>query len=208
MFGWFDQPLIVNDRNISGLSQAPADGDRIESMSGHSKWSTIKHKKAIEDGRKGKAFTKIAKKIQIAAQKGKSGDPEMNPFLRTALEEARSVNMPSENVRRAIDKAVGGGPGVQMEEIIYEAYGPGGVAFLITTATDNRNRTGGEIKSIVDKAGGSLGSPGSVSYLKSISPIPLIHLGGEEYLGCISLIETLENEDDVIEVWTNLEPHE
>ncbi len=183
-------------------------GDRIESMSGHSKWSTIKHKKAIEDGKKGAAFTKIAKKIQIAAQKGKSADPEMNPFLRTALEEARSVNMPSDNVRRAIDKAIGGGVGVQMEEIIYEAYGPGGVGFLITAATDNRNRTGGEIKSIVDKAGGSLGSPGSVSYLKSISPVPLIHLEGGEYLSCTSLIETLENEDDVIEVWTNLEPNE
>jgi len=177
-------------------------------MSGHSKWSTIKHKKAIEDGRRGAAFTKIAKKIQIAAQKGKSGDPEMNPFLRTALEEARSVNMPSENVRRAIDKAIGGGADSQMEEIIYEAYGPGGVGFLITAATDNRNRTGGEIKSIVDKAGGGLGSPGSVSYLKNISPIPLVHLGGGEYLHCSSLIETLESQDDVVEVWTNLESNE
>lgn len=177
-------------------------------MSGHSKWSTIKHKKAIEDGRKGAAFTKIAKKIQIAAQKGKSGDPEINPFLRTALEEARSVNMPSENVRRAIDKAIGGEEGVQMEEIIYEAYGAGGVGFLITTATDNRNRTGGEIKSIVDKAGGSLGSPGSVSYLKSIFPIPLVHLEGEEYSRCTFLIETLENQDDVVEVWSNLKSNE
>jgi len=208
VFGWFDQPLIVNDRNISDLSQAPVGGDRIESMSGHSKWSTIKHKKAIEDGKKGAAFTKIAKKIQIAAQKGKSADPEMNPFLRTALEEARSVNMPSDNVRRAIDKAIGGGLGVQMEEIIYEAYGPGGVGFLITAATDNRNRTGGEIKSIVDKAGGSLGSPGSVSYLNNISPVPLVHLEGDEYESCFSLIESLENQDDVVDVWSNLEPNE
>lgn len=177
-------------------------------MSGHSKWSTIKHKKAIEDGKKGAAFTKIAKKIQIAAQKGKSGDPEMNPFLRTALEEARSVNMPSENVRRAIEKAIGGGDGTQMEEIVYEAYGLGGVGFLITCATDNRNRTGGEIKSIVDKAGGSLGSPGSVSYLKNISPIPMIHLESEDYSRCFGLVEMLEDQDDVVEVWTNLEPNE
>jgi YebC/PmpR family DNA-binding regulatory protein len=177
-------------------------------MSGHSKWSTIKHKKAIEDGRKGAAFTKIAKKIQIAAQKGKSGDPEMNPFLRTALDEARSVNMPSENVRRAIDKALGGGDGMQMEEIIYEAYGPGGVGFLITAATDNRNRTGGEVKSILDKGGGNLGSPGSVSYLKNISPIPMIHLEDGEYSRCVGLIEVLENQDDVVDVWTNLEPNE
>lgn len=173
-------------------------------MSGHSKWSTIKHKKAAEDSRRGAAFTKIAKKIQIAAQKGKSGDPEMNPFLRTVLEEARSVNMPSENVRRAIDKALGGGDGSQMEEIVYEAYGPGGVGFLITAATDNRNRTGGELKSMIDKAGGSLGSPGSVSYLKHIDPIPMITLTGEDLERCLNLIEVLEDQDDVVEVWTNL----
>lgn len=174
-------------------------------MSGHSKWSTIKHKKAIEDSKRGAAFTKIAKKIQIAAKKGNSGDPEMNPSLRTVLDEARAVNMPSENVRRAIDKALGGGEGSQMEEIVYEAYGPGGVGFMITAATDNRNRTGGEIKSMVDKAGGSLGSPGSVSYLKNIQPLPMIHLEGEELSRCQQLIEALEDQDDVVDVWTNLE---
>lgn len=173
-------------------------------MSGHSKWSTIKHKKAVEDAKRGAAFTKIAKKIQIAAKKGNSGDPEANPYLRSVLEEARSVNMPSDNVRRAIDKALGGSEGSGMEEIVYEAYGPGGVGFLITAATDNRNRTGGEIKSIVDKAGGSLGSPGSVSYLKSIQPIPLIQLEGDDLSKCLALIGTLEDQDDVVEVWTNL----
>lgn len=200
--------MIVNDRNISDLSQVPVGGDRIESMSGHSKWSTIKHKKAIEDGKKGAAFTKIAKKIQIAAQKGKSGDPEMNSFLRTALEEARSINMPSDNVRRAIDKAIGGGDGTQMEEIVYEAYGPGGVGFLITAATDNRNRTGGEVKSILDKSEGNLGSPGSVSYLKNIQPVPMVHLGANDFSRCRQLIEFLEGQDDVLDVWTNLEPNE
>lgn len=174
-------------------------------MSGHSKWSTIKHKKAIEDAKRGAAFTKIAKKIQIAAKKGNSGDSELNPYLRTALDEARAVNMPSDNVRRAIDKALGGGEGSQMEEILYEAYGPGGVGFLITAATDNRNRTGGEIKTILDRAGGNLGSPGSVAYLKGIEPIPTITLEGEELNRCLHLIESLEEQDDVIDVWTNLE---
>lgn len=200
--------MIVNDRNISDLSQAPTGGDRIDCMSGHSKWSTIKHKKAIEDGKKGAAFTKIAKKIQIAAQKGKTGDPEINSFLRTALEEARSINMPSDNVRRAIDKAIGGGDDRKMEEIVYEAYGPGGVGLLITAATDNRNRTGGEIKSILDKVGGNLGSPGSVSYLKNIQPVPMIHLGTNDFSRCRQLIEFLEKQDDVLDVWTNLESNE
>ncbi|MEK7063862.1 MAG: YebC/PmpR family DNA-binding transcriptional regulator, partial [Patescibacteria group bacterium] len=107
-------------------------------MSGHSKWSTIKHKKAIEDAKKGSVFTKIAKKIQIATRRGNSDDPVINPFLRQALEEARSVNMPGDNVRRAIEKALGGAEGSQVEEISYEAYGPGGVGLLITAATDNR----------------------------------------------------------------------
>ncbi len=175
-------------------------------MSGHSKWSTIKHKKAVEDSKRGAAFTKIAKKIQIAAKKGNSGDPNANPYLRSVLDEARGVNMPSENVRRAIDKALGGGEGSQMEEIVYEAYGPGGVGLLITTATDNRNRTGGEIKLIVDRAGGSLGSPGSVSYLKNIQPVPVIQLSGDNLTQCLALIEALEEQDDVIDVWTNLDP--
>lgn len=173
-------------------------------MSGHSKWSTIKHKKAIEDNKRGAAFTKIAKKIQIAAKQGGSGDPQANPFLRAILDEARSVNMPSENIRRAIEKALGGGAGSQIEEIVYEAYGPGGVGFLVTTATDNRNRTAGELKLIIDRAGGNLGSPGSVSYLKHILPIPMINLTGADLENCQQLIEELSEHDDVVDVWTNL----
>lgn len=200
-------PLIVNDRNIIISRQAPELTLVIELvyMSGHSKWSTIKHKKAIEDAKKGVSFTKIAKKIQIAAKKGGSGDSDKNPYLRTILEEARAVNMPSENVRRAIEKALGGPEGPAIEEIIYEGYGPGGIGFLITSATDNRNRTGGEIKSLFDKSGGSLGSPGSVSYLKSIEPVPLIRLSGDDRNRCLHLIEDFENHDDVLDVWTNLD---
>lgn len=180
-------------------------GCKIVPMSGHSKWSTIKHKKAAEDAKRGAAFTKIAKKIQIAAKQGGSGDPEANPFLRTILEEAKSVNMPSDNVRRAIDRALGGSEGSQLTEVVYEAYGPGGVGFLITTATDNRNRTSGEIKLILDRAGGSLGSPGSVSYLKNIQPTPMISLSDGELGCCRELIGSLMEHDDVVEVWTNLE---
>lgn len=173
-------------------------------MSGHSKWSTIKHKKADTDAKRGAVFTKIAKKIQIAAKKGGSGDAEVNPYLRTVLDEARAVNMPSENVRRAIEKALGGGGSVQLTEIVYEGYGPGGVGFMITAATDNKNRTSGELKSTIDKAGGSLGSPGSVSYLRHIDPIPMVSLMGDDLIKCQSLIEALEDHEDVVDVWTNL----
>lgn len=189
---------IVNSRIIGRL------WCKIESMSGHSKWSTIKHKKAVEDQKKGAVFTKIAKKIQIAVRKGNSGDLEANPFLRGILEEARGVSMPMENVKRAVDKALGAAGGGQMEEVVYEIYGPGGVGLLVTTATDNRNRTGGEIKLIVDRADGSLGAPGSVSYLKNINPTPLILLSGDDLDRCIRLIEHLSDHDDVVDVWTNL----
>lgn len=174
-------------------------------MSGHSKWSTIKHKKAIEDQKRGVVFTKIAKKIQIAVRKGNSGDFEANPYLRSILEEARGVSMPMENIKRAIDKALGTSDGDQVEEIVYEIYGPGGVGLLVTAATDNRNRTGGEIKLIIDRAGGSLGSPGSVSYLKNINPIPLVTLVGDDLDRCTKLIGQLSDHDDVLDVWTNLD---
>src|SRR3990167_4062494 len=193
------RPLVVNDRNIKIDSQAPAyltshlqelfvhgsksdiggAGDKIRVMSGHSKWSTIKHKKAIEDAKRGAAFTKIAKKIQIAAKMGGSGDSESNPFLRAVLEEARGVNMPSDNIRRAIEKAMGGGEDSQIEEIVYEAYGPGG---------------------------GSLGAPGSVSYLKHIQPVPMITLAGGDKENCQRLMAVLSEHEDVVAVWTNLEP--
>ena len=135
-------------------------------MSGHSKWSTIKHQKAIEDAKKGASFTKIAKKIHIAVKKGASGDPNANPYLRTAVEEARSVNMPSENVKRAIEKALGSGEGSNAEEVVYEAYGSGGVGVMITAVTDNRNRTAAEINAILNRHEAKLGGPGSVSYMK------------------------------------------
>jgi len=119
-------------------------------MSGHSKWSTIKHQKAIEDNKRSAMFTKIAKKIHIAVKKGESGDVLSNPFLRACVDEARSVNMPMENIKRAIDKGLGAGGENTAEEIVYEAYSRDGVGIMVTTVTDNRNRTAAEINSVLN----------------------------------------------------------
>lgn len=173
-------------------------------MSGHSKWSTIKHQKAIEDSKRSAVFTKIAKKIRIAVQSGGSGDPNTNHFLRTVVDEARSVNMPMENIKRAIDRAIGGSDGQNSEEVVYEAYGVGGVGIIITAITDNRNRTSGEVKNLLDKYEAKLGGPGSVSYMKSIVPMPTISLSVEQSNFLDKLIVALNNNDDVVEVWTNM----
>lgn len=133
-------------------------------MSGHSKWSQIKHKKAHTDAKKGKAFTKIVKEISVAARFG-GGDPDGNPRLRTAIEKAKEVNMPHDNIKRAIMKGTGELPGVTYEEIVYEGYGPAGVAMLIEVLTDNKNRTVPEIRHMMSKSGGSLGETGCVSWI-------------------------------------------
>ena len=132
-------------------------------MSGHSKWSTIKRQKGVTDAKRGALFTKVAREISVAARQG-GGDPDANYRLRLAVEKARSVNMPSDNIKRTIDKATGGGEGEQFEEIVYEGYGPGGVAVLVEAQTDNRNRTAGEIRSIFTKAGGQLAGSGAVAW--------------------------------------------
>lgn len=133
-------------------------------MSGHSKWSTIKHKKAATDAKRGKIFTKLIKEITVAARLG-GGDPEGNPRLRQALLTAKAANMPGENTNRAIKKGTGELEGVNYEEITYEGYGPGGVAILIETVTDNKNRTVGEIRTILGKNGGSMGENGCVAWI-------------------------------------------
>jgi YebC/PmpR family DNA-binding regulatory protein len=132
-------------------------------MSGHSKWSTIKRQKGVTDAKRGALFTKVAREISVAARQG-GGDPEANYRLRLAIEKARSVNMPSDNIKRTIDKATGGGEAEQFEEIIYEGYGPGGVAVLVEAATDNRNRTAAEVRSIFTKTGGQLAGSGAVAW--------------------------------------------
>jgi YebC/PmpR family DNA-binding regulatory protein len=133
-------------------------------MSGHSKWSSIKHKKAATDARRGQLFTKLARAITVAAREG-GGDPEANYTLAAAIEKARSYSMPKENVQRAIDRGTGaGGSGEEIVRAVYEGYGPGGVAILVDALTDNRNRTSAELRHAFDKSGGSLGEPGSVAW--------------------------------------------
>ncbi|SPQ00527.1 putative transcriptional regulatory protein THEYE_A1868 [Candidatus Sulfobium mesophilum] len=133
-------------------------------MSGHSKWSQIKHKKGQTDAKRGKIFTKIVKEISIAARLG-GGDSDGNPRLRTAIEKAKEVNMPHDNIKKAVMKGTGELPGVSYEEYVYEGYGPAGVALMIEVMTDNKNRTLPEIRHMLGKSGGSLGETGCVSWM-------------------------------------------
>src|SRR5471032_3261243 len=135
-------------------------------MSGHSKWATIKHKKGALDAKRGKTFTRLIKEINMAAKAG-GGDPDGNPRLRTAIAAAKAENMPSDNIKRAIQRGTGELPGVTYEEITFEGYGPGGAAILIETSTDNRNRTVSDIRHIFGKNGGNMGNAGSVAHLFS-----------------------------------------
>jgi YebC/PmpR family DNA-binding regulatory protein len=133
-------------------------------MSGHSKWATIKHKKGAADAKRGKVFTRIIKELTVAARNG-GGDPDMNPRLRTVIADAKQVNMPADNIKRAIRRGTGEEEGVTYEEVTYEGYGPGGAAMLVETLTDNRNRTVGEIRHIFGKYGGNLGEANSVAWM-------------------------------------------
>jgi YebC/PmpR family DNA-binding regulatory protein len=135
-------------------------------MSGHSKWASIKHKKAIVDSRRGQQFTKLARAITVAARDG-GGDPDGNATLENAIRKAKEASMPKDNIERAIAKGTGGGEGEAsaLETVLYEGYGPGGVAVLVEAVTDNRNRTGADVRHAFSKYGGSLGEPGSVAYL-------------------------------------------
>src|SRR3954452_23389552 len=134
-------------------------------MSGHSKWHSIKHKKAVVDARRGQHFTKLARAITVAAREG-GGDVDGNPGLALAVQKAKDASMPKDNIERAIAKGTGEGVDAdQIESVVYEGYGPGGVALLIEALTDNRNRTGADVRHALSKHGGNLGEPGSVSYL-------------------------------------------
>src|SRR5690606_27225368 len=132
-------------------------------MSGHSKWATIKHKKGAADKARGKLFAKIARQIEVAARAG-GGDPDANPTLRTAVQKAKSAQMTNDAIDRAIKRGTGEHGGESYESIMYEGYAPGGVALLIDVLTDNRNRTGAEIRGVFNRLGGSLAEPGSVSW--------------------------------------------
>ena len=132
-------------------------------MAGHSKWASIKHKKAATDAKRGQLFTKLARAITVAARDG-GGDPAANYALAAAIEKAKSFSMPKENIQRAIERGTGGGEAGAIEHVVYEGYGPGGAAVLVDALTDNRNRTGAEMRHTFDRNGGSLGEPGSVAW--------------------------------------------
>ena len=135
-------------------------------MSGHSKWHTIKHKKGAADAKRGKIFTRLIKELTVAARNG-GGDPGMNPRLRTIIAAAKEVNMPADNIKKAIQRGTGELPGIVYEEITYEAYGPGGSALIIETLTDNKNRTVGELRHMLEKHAGNLASTNSVAWMFS-----------------------------------------
>jgi YebC/PmpR family DNA-binding regulatory protein len=181
-------------------------------MSGHSKWHTIKHKKGIADAKRGQAFTKLIKELSIIARQG-GGDPDMNPRLRTTILKAKAANMPKENIDRAIKKGTGELEGVTYEEILYEAYGPGGVAILIDILTDNKNRAAAEIRNLLNKGGGNLGAAGSVAYL--FKRKGLVNYDASKYKEDDILAAALEagaedvsNDGDSIEVTTSPEDFE
>jgi YebC/PmpR family DNA-binding regulatory protein len=173
-------------------------------MAGHSKWAGIKHKKAVVDARRGKLFTKLARAITVAAKEG-GGDPEGNPRLALAVQKARDASMPKDNIERAIAKGTGEGADTDaLEDVIYEGYGPGGVALLVEAVTDNRNRTGSEIRHIFTKHNGNLGEPGSVAYLfdkKGLVVVDAERYGEDDLMVAIDAgAEDISLDDDVYEI--------
>ena len=146
-------------------------------MSGHSKWNSIKHKKGAADAKRGKLFTRIIKELTVAARDG-GGDPDSNPRLRTVIADAKAGNMPADNIRRAIRRGTGEEPGVSYEEVTYEGYGPGGVALLLEVLTDNKNRAVGEVRHLLTKHGGNLGSTNSVAWMFDKQGYVLVEQGG------------------------------
>ncbi|MFZ0040618.1 MAG: YebC/PmpR family DNA-binding transcriptional regulator [Solirubrobacteraceae bacterium] len=175
-------------------------------MSGHSKWASIKHKKAIVDQRRGQHFTKLARAITVAAREG-GGDPTGNPSLALAVQKARDASMPKDNIERAIAKGTGEGVDAdQIESVVYEGYGPGGVALLIEALTDNRNRTGADVRHAFSKHGGNLGEPGSVSYLfdkRGVVVVDASRYDEDDLMVAIDAgAEDISLDDDVYEIVT------
>src|SRR5271168_4253923 len=175
-------------------------------MSGHSKWASIKHKKAVVDARRGQHFTKLARAITVAAREG-GGDPTGNSGLALAIQKARDASMPKDNIERAIAKGTGeGADGEQIETVLYEGYGPGGVALLVEALTDNRNRTGADVRHAFSKNSGSLGEPGSVAYLFDKKGTIVIDAGRyseDELMAAVEAgAEDISTDEDVFEVIT------
>ena len=176
-------------------------------MAGHSKWNNIKHKKEATDAKRAKAFSQVSKMIRVAVKEGKSGDPKFNPALRVALEKARAVNMPKDKIQKAIDRGLGkSASGATIQEIVYEAFGPSGEAYMIVALTDNPNRTSAEVKYVLSRSGGSLGSPGSASYLfrrdqaggfQVVTPLNLDEAAKQKATQLIEALRVLEDVEDV-----------
>jgi len=180
-------------------------------MSGHSKWATIKHKKAALDAKRGKSFTRIIKEINIAARNG--GDPDSNPRLRTAILAAKAVSMPADNIKKAIMRGTGELEGGQIEEVMFEGYGPGGAAVLVNVATDNRNRTVSEIRHAFSKNGGNMGAEGSVAWMferKSQIFVAGDKAGEDQLMGIVldAGADDLRSDGDRWEVISPPEAHE
>ena len=181
-------------------------------MSGHSKWHSIKHKKGAADAKRGKVFTRIIKELTVAARDG-GGDPDSNPRLRTVVADAKAANMPADNIKRAIRRGTGEEPGVSYEEVTYEAYGPGGAALLIEVLTDNTNRAVGEIRHLLSKHGGNLGTTNSVAWMFAKHGHLLVDKGGvdEEALMTAAIdagADDFREDDDAWEVVTSPEAYE
>ncbi len=182
-------------------------------MSGHSKWSTIKRKKAAIDQKRGKIFTKLIKEITVAARDGGGGDVDGNPRLRLAVDNAKSVNMPMDNIERAIKKATGTTEGASYLELTYEGYGPGGIAVLIESVTDNKNRTVAEVRHALSKHGGTLGESGSVAWMFDRKGIITLPMQGKTEDQMMELVldagaEDLQSEDDYFEITSAVEDFE
>lgn len=176
-------------------------------MSGHSKWNNIKNRKGAADTQRAKIFAELAKHIRIAVKEGKSDKPDFNPALRVALEKARAANMPKENITRAIDRGMGRGPGGMVHEVMYEGFGPHGVAVIVHAATNNPVRTSGEVRHAFTKYGGSLGRPGSAQYMfqranGTYVPLMPTELTPEQAETIVEMVALLEACDDVEEVIT------
>jgi YebC/PmpR family DNA-binding regulatory protein len=174
-------------------------------MSGHSKWAQIKRKKGVTDARRGNLFTKIAREIMVAAREG--GDPEANFRLRMAIQKAREVNMPNDNIERSIKRGTGDTEGAAYEEITYEGYGPHGTAFIVETLTDSRNRTVSEVRNIFNRSGGSLGEAGCVGWLFDRMGVISVELNGKDgdELALMAIdagADDVKVEDDVLEAYT------
>lgn len=179
----------------------------IVNMSGHSKWSNIKNKKNAQDQIKGKIFSQFSRQIRAAVKEGKSGDPSLNASLRVILDKARSANMPKDKIQRAIDVALGKTGANQVQEIVYEAFAPGGVALMIIALTDNNNRTAGELRTLLSKHGGSLAGPGSAAYMferdheGGFTAKIKIKLADDQMAKVLELVDLLRENEDIEDVF-------